>query len=157
MLTFGQIAAIVGLLLAFDVPQSKVDEVQSILEHRQVVTEVVQTTDVAVQSKVVIDCTPTLVASLSKDAGSFETGIDFTFHGTSTVPVGCSVNKSAYLTLQTPSTLYKGYISDWVRNGDVTQIEQGFVFKQGWGTGSRVTSTGQFTWSVASTSITISL
>lgn len=173
-----QINAILYLLLAFGVPQSTVDNVQGILNRAGSMPSVTQDQSIPIENTggiggesgaatqvppltVVQDCTPTLTASVTKVDGQISTGIDFRFNGTSTLPVGCSLDTSLENDLKMqgfPNDLtYHGKISDWGKGSHLTYIPNGFTFYQGWGTGSDVPPVGSFIWSVAGTSTTINI
>jgi hypothetical protein len=103
-----------------------------------------------------IDCTPKLEGSVVQEDGDISTGFDFSFIGTSTIPVLCPV-QSLENDLQTPDNFYHSKVSDWQTNGHIKQIPTGFVFTQGWGSGAGKTPTGTFIWSVGGATISVTI
>lgn len=155
-MTTAQIMAVLSLLLAFNVPQSQVNSVQSILMKTQSMA-VVTITEEGSSISNTLDCRPSLSATVVKEDGDISTGIDFMFYGTSTIPVGCPLDTSIENDIQFPTIFYHGKISDWKRNKQISFINNGFVFNSGWGTGSGITPSGQVNWYVGSSSISISI
>lgn len=100
------------------------------------------------------DCSLNLVAEVDQtDGTATSTSADYMFIGTSTVAMGCSIDMSQQNILQTPSVRYTGGISDWLRNGHIQLIPNGFVFTQSWG-GPKA---GTFVWTVGTSNATTSI
>lgn len=151
-----QVLAIINLLLAFGVDAPTVSKVQIMLQNKAIsAIEAPRPTPTptptpqfgAVAAPAVPPaCVPTLTSRIQRGAGEISTGVDFMFHGTSTLPAGCSLDYATYL--QTPTTRYSGRVSDMQNTGAASLIENGFVYRQGWGTGAGVVPSGIFEWGV---------
>lgn len=144
------------------VAHQAIDFANNILAQEQVVAVVDKSpvplivNSVPLTKEVIKDCNPTLEAQIIQGSGSVDTGIDFTFKGISTFPEGCKLDKGVVMSLQTPTVLYKSNpVSLWKRQ--VKYSGNGFIFTQGWGTGSGETPSGSFVWTVGDSVTTINL
>lgn len=156
-MTIAQIYAILALLLAFNVPQPTVNNIQAILEKSKVPAQttapIIAVGAPASVASIAVDCTPTLETSVKQFEGNITTGTGYMFTATSTLPVGCQVNTSMEVDLQTPTGKYRGTIGSWMVNGGhVKLIDNGFTYYQGWGTPPGVTPKGSFIWYVGDVS-----
>lgn len=160
IMTISQIAAIIQLLIAFSVPQPTVNTVQAILEHSQ---KVPNSIEIPLQNAGGVSAiitrmdTPTVVASVVKMDGTIETGIDFMFTATTTLPIGYVQAQNAEVVLQTPTIRYHGPYSSWKENKQIKETATGFVFTSGWGTGSGITPAGTFIFSANGATTTTSI
>lgn len=173
MLAIAQIYAILALLLAFNVDSSVVNNVRIILEKSSPQTaqsvsipQFTQTPQLAPNTggpdiSVQTDCSPSLSAKVVKEDGDITTGIDFNFIGTAIYPFGCKIDLGVESSLQMqgfPNDItYRGRPSDWASDGQVQVKPNGFVFSQGWGTGTNIPPIGSFIWTVGATSTIVSI
>lgn len=149
MLTIAQIYAVIGLLMAFGVPQNTVTQVQDILlpQQQQVSQAPVGIVgDFGVVAGPVsreTDCTPLIETHVSQlDAATYE------FYATSTAPVGCTFTPNTQADLETPGVRYVGTIGNWIRNnGSLSSDNTVFTYHQKWGQSPYVKKPGDaFIW-----------
>jgi hypothetical protein len=142
-MTLIQIAAIIQLLFAFGVPQPTIDTIQAILiptAPQQALNAPVSPVTTGIGGIGTIttpapNCTPVLEGSIQFEGGDLSTGMDYTFTGTSTYPVGCKIDTGTEVDLQTPTIKYRGTIGNWLGNQGALLTDNVFTYRQGWGPG----------------------